>query len=128
MATKPKNKPAKPKEKFLHRIDINLSYLHYGENKEYTKDDVLRWLRNDLHEGELDSELNDDFEEIEKLKISLVMDKNQISNFAPDYPLYGPDREIEEILLHNAIDELNLHISVNEMIKRLQKVGYKVSK
>ena len=116
-----KKKQVKQKNKFLHRIDINLSYLYYGEDEKYTKDDVLRWLRNDVHEGELDDEIDGR----EKVKISPVEDKSQIEDFSVDYPLYGQSNE-GEILLHHAIDELNLTISVEEMIRRLRKLGYAI--
>lgn len=106
------------KQNKLYRVDINLKYLVYT-NKEYRQKDVLDWIKNDVHDGELD----------DACEISLVKDAKEIEDFTemdiPYCPYYTNNKD-ESLYLSDIIDDLGL--DANKMIERLKKLGYEVTK
>lgn len=99
-------------EKKLYRVDIDLSYLVYTD-EDYTNANVYDWLKNYFHSGEL----------ADACEISVVTDSKTIEgDFDMGYiPYCGDEMSLEEI-----IDLLGL--DAKKMIKRLEKLGYKVTK
>lgn len=102
-------------DKKLYRVDINLKYAIFTD-KAYNEDDVLKWLKNDVHSGELD----------ENCEIALVTDSKEVEDFDEDYCVYYTDDNDESTYLNDIIDILGL--DAKKMIERLKKLGYKVSK
>lgn len=102
-------------EKKLYRVDINLKYLVYTD-KDFDLSNVIDWLKYELHDAELD----------EGCDISLVDSVEEIQDFDEDYNTYYTDDADEGASLKEIIDKLGL--DAQKMIKRLTKLGYKVTK
>lgn len=105
-------------EKKLYRVDINLSYLVYTD-EEYKQGDVLNWIKNDIHSAELD----------DNCEISVVKDVKEIEDFTDldvEYCPYYTDNADESTFLSDIIDKLGL--DAKKLIKRLESLGYKVTK
>ena len=105
-------------EKKLYRVDINLKYLVYTD-EEYKQVDVLNWIKNDIHHGELD----------DACEISLVKDAKEIEDdFGLEYFPYCSDIEDsqEELTVEDIVNKLGL--DAKKLIKRLESLGYKVTK
>jgi hypothetical protein len=103
-------------EKKLHRVDIDLSYLVYTD-EDYSKADVYDWIKLHFHTGELD----------DSCSINIVTDVNQINkDFNEDYCPYLTDDADEGTDLSDVINRLGL--DAKKMIKRLESLGYKVTK
>lgn len=105
-------------EKKLYRVDINLKYLVYTDI-EYNQGDVLNWIKDDIHHGELD----------DACEISLVKDAKEVEDFTEmeiDYCPYYTDNADESTFLSDIIKELGL--DAKKLIKRLESLGYKVTK
>lgn len=106
-------------EKKLYRVDINLKYLVYTDAKEkYNQSQVFDWLKQEMHEGELDEVCN----------ITPVNSTEQIKDFDEDYSLYctcSTDK-YKELNLNEVVDSLGL--DAKKLIKRLESLGYKVTK
>jgi len=106
-------------EKKLYRVDINLKYLVYTDAKEkYNQSQVFDWLKQEMHEGELDEVCN----------ITPVNSTEQIKDFDEDYSLYctcSTDKD-KELNLNEVVDSLGL--DAKKLIKRLESLGYKVTK
>ena len=105
-------------EKKLYRVDINLKYLVYTD-EEYKQVDVLNWIKNDIHHGELD----------DACEISVVKDVKEIEDFTDsdiEYCPYYTDNADESTFLSDIIDKLGL--DAKKLIKRLESLGYKVTK
>lgn len=108
----------KTENKKLYRVDINLKYLVYTD-KEYKQGDVLNWLKNEVHSGELD----------DTCEISLVKDAKEIEDFTEmeiDYCPYYTDNADESTFLSDIIEKLGL--DAKKLIERLKSLGYKVTK
>lgn len=106
-------------EKKLYRVDINLKYLVYTDaNEKYNQSQVFDWLKQEMHEGELD----------EVCTITPVNSTEQIKDFDEDYSLYctcSTDKD-KELNLNEVVDSLGL--DAKKLIKRLESLGYKVTK
>ena len=103
-------------EKKLYRVDIDLSYLVYTD-EDYTNANVFDWMKNHFHGGELD----------ETCEISVVKDIKTIEDdFDKDYCPYFTNDDDEITSLEEIIDLLGL--DAKKMIKRLESLGYKVTK
>ena len=105
-------------EKKLYRVDIDLSYLVYTD-EDYTSGNVYNWIKNNFHSGELH----------DACEISIVTDSKTIEDdFDIGYFPYCDDADdsSKEMSLEEIIDLLGL--DAKKMIKRLEKLGYKVTK
>lgn len=104
--------------KKLYRVDLNLKYLVYTDT-EYGQEDVLNWIKNDFHSGELD----------DACEISEVKDAEEVEDFTDleiEYCPYYTDAKDENTYLCDIID--NLGLDAKKLIKRLESLGYKVTK
>lgn len=105
-------------EKKLYRVDLNLKYLVYTDT-EYGQEDVLNWIKNEVHSGELD----------DACEISEVKDVKKIEDdFGLEYFPYCSDIEDsqQELTVEDIVDELGL--DAKKLIKRLESLGYRVTK
>jgi uncharacterized protein YgfB (UPF0149 family) len=105
-------------EKKLYRVDVDLSYLVYTD-EDYTSGNIYDWMKNHFHSGELD----------DASEISIVTDSKTIEDdFDLSYIPYCDDADdsSKEMSLEEIIDLLGL--DAKKMIKRLEKLGYKVTK
>ena len=106
----------------LYRVDINLSYLFLTKNKEYgSKEDVVEWLNDSAHTGELDSE-NDK----EKFSVKEVKSLEDVEDYDLGYFPYSDEIRQDEPTLEDIKDELGLDTQI--MIKKLKALGYSVTK
>lgn len=106
------------KEKKLYRVDINLKYLVYTD-EDYTEANVYDWVKNYFHSAELD----------DSCEISVVKDVKEIEDFTDsdiEYCPYYTDDADESTYLSDIIDKLGL--DAKKLIKRLESLGYKVTK
>ena len=106
----------------LFRVDLSLKYLVLTDKKEYNQYDVLKWLREECHEGEFDE---DDSDSPNECIIQEVDDSEMIQDFLDmdiDYNVYGTDG----ISISTVVEAFDL--DTPKLIKELQKRGYKVSK
>ena len=107
------------KGKKLYRVDINLKYLVYTDvNEKYNQSQVFDWLKQEMHEGELN----------EVCTVTPVNSTEQIKDFDEDYSLYctcSTDKD-KELNLNEVVDSLGL--DAKKLIKRLESLGYKVTK
>ena len=113
-----KNKKSKTKN--LFRVDLNLKYLVYTDEEKYTQNDVLDWIKHDVHSGEFDG---DDVLEIEKVESS-----EQIQDFLDlqdSYCVYCTSPEDDSTYLGDLVDLLGLDASV--LVDKLKKLGYTVT-
>jgi hypothetical protein len=99
----------------LFRVDVKLKYLVLSTSGVYTSEDVLKWLKEECHEGEVD----------DCGEISQVTEKEQVEDFDMSYPTYHDETVEEGRLLEDVINELNLDAS--SMIKKLKKMGYTIT-
>ena len=121
----PKSKPKSPKL-HLFRVDLNLKYLFLTTKEKYgSQADIMHWLKNHMHEGELDNFWED---EDTRMVVEEVADTSQIEDFSKDYSPYSPDdlydESLQERSLESLIPELNLDSA--EMIRILKSRGYKI--
>ena len=107
--------------KNLFRVDLNLKYLVYTDKEKYTQDDVLDWLKNEVHSNEFD---DDGALEIEKVESS-----EQIQDFLDmdiEYYVYYTSDEDDSTSIDTLVEELGL--DANILVVKLRKLGYTVSK
>ena len=107
-------------KKNLFRVDLNLKYLVYTDKEKYTQNDVLDWIKNDVHSGEFDG---DDVLEIEKVESS-----EQIQDFLDmdtEYYVYYTNNEDDSTSIDTLVEELGLDASV--LVDKLKKLGYTVT-
>jgi len=91
------------KNKNLFRVDINLSYLVYTDQENYTESDVLKWFKDDFHSGEFDEE--------NALSILKVESSEQVQDFLDreiDYCVYYTNDEDESASVSELVDRLGL--------------------
>jgi hypothetical protein len=111
----------KKQTKNLFRIDLNLKYLVYTDKMNYTENDVLNWIKNDFHSGELDEENN--------LTINKVESSHQIQDFLDqdiDYSVYYTDDEDDDTSISTLVETLGLDADI--LVAKLRKLGYVITK
>ena len=111
----------KKQNKNLFRIDLNLKYLVYTDKMIYTEPDVLNWIKNDFHSGELDEENN--------LIINKVESSQQIQDFLDmdvDYSVYYTDDEDDNTSISTLVEKLSLDADI--LVAKLRKLGYVITK
>jgi hypothetical protein len=109
------------KTKNLFRVDLNLKYLVYTDKEKYTQDDVLNWIKNEVHSNEFD---DDGALEIEKVESS-----EQIQDFLDmdiEYYVYYTSGEDDSTSIDTLVEELGL--DANILVAKLRNLGYTVSK
>ena len=109
------------KNKNLFRVDLNLRYLIYTDQEKYTEHDVLKWCKEELHEGEFDDE--------GVLEIKRVESSEQVQDFLDmdiEYNVYHTDDEDESTSVSDLVDKLGLDADI--LAARLRKLGYSVTK
>jgi len=109
------------KTKNLFRVDLNLKYLVYTDKEQYTQDDMLDWLKNEVHSNEFD---DDGALEIEKVESS-----EQIQDFLDmdiEYYVYYTSGEDDSTSIDTLVEKLGL--DTNILVAKLRKLGYTVSK
>jgi hypothetical protein len=109
------------KTKNLFRVDLNLKYLVYTDKEQYTQNDVLDWLKNEVHSNEFD---DDGALEIEKVESS-----EQIQDFLDmdiEYYVYYTSGEDDSTSIDTLVEKLGL--DANILVAKLRKLGYTVSK
>lgn len=107
--------------KNLFRVNLNLKYLVYTDEMNYTEDDVLLWIKNNFHSGELDDE--------DAVQITKVESSKQIQDFLDmdiDYNVYHTDDEDHDTSIKELVEKLGLDVHI--LIEKLRKLGYTVSK
>lgn len=108
------------KTKKLFRIDAKISYLYLTYEANYNVKDFLRWLKNDMHSGEID--------ESSALEIKEVKSTTQIQDYLDrdnDYMVYDDTGSDDIQYISALVEELALDSEV--LAERLRSLGYTVT-
>lgn len=105
----------------LFRIDIGFDYLFATDNNTYTPQDVLNWIKNEIHLGEL--------ERPGTLTIQRVINENQIVDYDDDYNVYHNLPTTVDISLKEIKNEINKPTqNIEKLIEVVKRHGYTVTK
>lgn len=106
----------------LYRIDLCLDYLYATNKDTYTVEDVLKWIKNEIHIDELDRG--------GALTIKRVRSESDITDYLDDYNVYNnvsrEDLSLKEV--REDLEKQRKKTDIEKVIELLEKSGYVVTK